>query len=273
MAVLFFILKLLGWLLLAAVVLLVIALLLPLGITLRWTPAALTVQALYGPLRFKLYPRGASAPPKAAPAAKSTAPSPRPVEKTVQGASADVTVKVTPDAPPKQAAAKGESAPKSEPAAAPENSADSAEKDTSGGLPFNISAHIDAAMQLLADDPMAFAKCMLGHTGWLGRRLLRSLRVQHLTVFFAVTGTDAAATAQLYGAAQTLANNLLAFVQQYIRLQSDTLWLEPDFTGQRGSENEVSFHLSACTGVLIWLILRLLYRLYKDPQLQPAAKA
>lgn len=87
-------------------------------------------------------------------------------------------------------------------------------------------------MQLLSNDPMAFARCMLGHTDWLGRHLLRSVRVSGLDIFWTVTADEASATAELFGAEMALANNLLALVQQYIRVQSDRLWLEPDFTGE-----------------------------------------
>ena len=130
-----------------------------------------------------------------------------------------------------------------------------------------------AAMQLLSNDPMAFARCMLGHTGWLGRHLLRSVRMSGLDIFWTVTADEASATAELFGAEMALVNNLLALVQQYIRVQSDRLWLEPDFTGERAGERIVSFRLTSCAAVLLWLVIRLLYRLWKDPQLQPAAKA
>ena len=89
-----------------------------------------------------------------------------------------------------------------------------------------------------------------------------------------VLGCDeASTTAELFGAEMALANNLLALVQQYIRVQSDRLWLEPDFTGERAGERIVSFRLTSCAAVLLWLVIRLLHRLWKDPQLQPAAKA
>ena len=114
---------------------------------------------------------------------------------------------------------------------------------------------------------------MFGHLRWVGRFLARHIKVQHLAVFWTVTGEDAAQTAELYGAAMAAANNLLAFLQQYIRLQSDRLWLEPDFTGERAGERIVSFRLTSCAAVLLWLVIRLLHRLWKDPQLQPAAKA
>lgn len=48
-----------------------------------------------------------------------------------------------------------------------------------------------------------------------------------------MTADEASTTAELFGAEMALANNLLALVQQYIRVQSDRLWLEPDFTGER----------------------------------------
>ena len=89
-----------------------------------------------------------------------------------------------------------------------------------------------------------------------------------------VLGCDeASTTAELFGAEMALANNLLALVQQYVRAQSDRLWLEPDFTGERAGERIVSFRLTSCAAVLLWLVIRLLHRLWKDPQLQPAAKA
>lgn len=155
----------------------------------------------------------------------------------------------------------------------PTESADAEGSAKKGSLPFGISARIDAAMQLLSNDPMAFARCMLGHTGWLGRHLLRSVRVSGLDIFWTVTADEASTTAELFGAEMALANNLLALVQQYIRVQSDRLWLEPDFTGECAGERIVSFRLTSCAAVLLWLVIRLLHRLWKDPRLQPAAKA
>lgn len=284
MAILFFILRLIGWVLLAILLLLVVALLLPLGIQAAYRPGEAFAKAFYGPLKFTLWPRGGtqgaqskakSKPTQKSPDKPDTSPPPT-VIKTVEGEKASVTVKVEPDksalpAPaPRPAATAAQAEAKTTPASAPEETPPA--QDSKGGLPFGISDHIDAAMQLLSDDPMAFAKCMLGHTGWLGRRLLRTVRVQHLDVFWTVTADEASTTAELYGAEMAVLNNLLAFLQQYIRLQSDRLWLEPDFTGERTGERNISFRVSIGTGVLLWLLLRLLWRLWKDPQLQPAVK-
>ena len=284
MAILFFILRLIGWVLLAILLLLVVALLLPLGIQAAYRPGEAFAKAFYGPLKFTLWPRGGtqgaqskakSKPTQKSPEKPDTSPPPT-VIKTVEGEKASVTIKVEPDksalpAPtPRPAATAAQAEAKTTPASAPEETPPA--QNSKGGLPFGISDHIDAAMQLLSDDPMAFAKCMLGHTGWLGRRLLRTVRVQHLDVFWTVTADEASTTAELYGAEMAALNNLLAFLQQYIRLQSDRLWLEPDFTGERTGERNISFRVSTGTGVLLWLLLRLLWRLWKDPQLQPTVK-
>lgn len=284
MAILFFILRLIGWVLLTILLLLVVALLLPLGIQAAYRPREAFAKAFYGPLKFTLWPRGGtqgaqskakSKPTQKSPEKPDTSPPPT-VIKTVEGEKASVTIKVEPDksalpAPaPRPAATTAQAEAKTTPASAPEETPPT--QNSKGGLPFGISDHIDAAMQLLSDDPMAFAKCMLGHTGWLGRRLLRTVRVQHLDVFWTVTADEASTTAELYGAEMAALNNLLAFLQQYIRLQSDRLWLEPDFTGERTGERNISFRVSIGTGVLLWLLLRLLWRLWKDPQLQPAVK-
>ena len=111
---------------------------------------------------------------------------------------------------------------------------------------------------------------MFGHLRWIGRFLARHIKVQHLTVFWTVTGEDAAQTAELYGAAMAVANNLLAFLQQVVCLQCDHLQLEPDFTGQRRGERYISGRLHTHPFLLLWLLIRLLFHLGKDPQLQPA---
>lgn len=280
MAILLFILRLIGWVLLAVLVLLILALLLPLGIQFAYRPDNLQIKAFYGPVRFTLWPRD-SADEK--PPAKKKAPevraAPPTVTKTVEGEKAFVSVKVVPDkAPPTEPAQSPATSAQEPPKAAPVPESASAEKnapqpEANDGLPFGISEHIDAALQLLSDEPAAFIQCMLGHTGWLGRWLLRTVRVRHLDVFWTVTAEEASATAELYGAEMAALNNLLALLQQYVRLQSDRLWLEPDYTGERRGERTVSFRMTIGTGVLLWIILRLLYRLWKDPQLQPAAKA
>lgn len=251
MAILLFLLRLIGWVLLAVLLLLLVALLIPLGVRFAYRPGSVRATACYGPLHFTLWPRKGQ---------------PEALKKPASAAKPAQTVARQPAAQGKPEAPKPADS-------VPTESADAEGSAKKGSLPFGISTRIDAAMQLLSNDPIAFARCMLGHTDWLGRHLLHSVRVSGLDIFWTVTADEASTTAELFGAEMALANNLLALVQQYIRVQSDRLWLEPDFTGERAEERIVSFRLTSCAAVLLWLVIRLLHRLWKDPQLQPAAKA
>ena len=75
MAVFLFLLRLIGWILLALLVILLAALVLPLGIRVSYHPGSLRVRAYYGPLQFALWPRGGAG---NAPAAPQAAPAPAP---------------------------------------------------------------------------------------------------------------------------------------------------------------------------------------------------
>ena len=276
MAILLFLLRLIGWVLLAVLLLLLVALLIPLGVRFVYRPGSVRATACYGPLHFTLWPRKGQ--PETLKKPASAAPPGQTVRKTADGEQASVTVEVRPAAKPAQTVAQQPAAQGKPEAPKPADSVPTESADAEGSakkssLPFGISARIDAAMQLLSNDPMAFARCMLGHTGWLGRHLLRSVRVSGLDIFWTVTADEASATAELFGAEMALANTLQALAQQNIRVQSARLWHEPDFTGERAGERIVSFRLTSCAAVLLWLVIRLLHRLWKDPQLQPAVKA
>ena len=201
MAILLFLLRLIGWVLLAVLLLLFVALLIPLGVRFAYRPGSVRATACYGPLHFTLWPRRGQ--PEALKKPASAAPPGHTVRKTADGEQASVTVEVKPDKPAakpaqtvaRQPAAQGKpEAPK--PAdSVPAESADAEGSAKKSSLPLGISTRIDAAMQLLSNDPMAFARCMLGHTGWLGRHLLRSVRVSGLDIFWTVTADEASTTA------------------------------------------------------------------------------
>ena len=101
MAILFFILRLIGWVLLAILLLLVVALLLPLGIQAAYRPGEAFAKAFYGPLKFTLWPRGgtqgAQSKAKSKPTQKSPekpdTSTPPTVIKTVEGEKASVTIR------------------------------------------------------------------------------------------------------------------------------------------------------------------------------------
>lgn len=169
MAILLFLLRLIGWVLLAVLLLLLVALLIPLGVRFAYRPGSVRATACYGPLHFTLWPRKGQ--PEALKKPASAAPPGQTVRKTADGEQASVTVEVKPDKPAqtvaRQPAAQGKpEAPK--PAdSVPAEDADAEGSAKKSGLPFGISARIDAAMQLLSNDPMAFAgACWATQAGW-----------------------------------------------------------------------------------------------------------
>ena len=256
LTVLLAVLKFVGWLLLFLLALLVVLLILPVELRFAYQAGKPSLTAWYGPLHFTLWPRAAA---KDTAAQHPAAPQPAPAAQP----SAEPALSKTQPAP--AAAPAGAAAPTPAPA-----TEFTGEHPKSSALPFHISERIETALNLLTHDPAAFVRCMFGHLRWVGRFLARHIKVQHLTVFWTVTGEDAAQTAELYGAAMAAANNLLAFLQQVVCLQCDHLQLEPDFTGQRRGERHIFGRLHTHLFLLLWLLIRLLFRLGKDPQLQPA---
>ena len=262
MTILLVILKILGAALLILLLLLLAALLLPLGLDIRYAAGQWQVQARYALLHFALYPPK-SAPQQAASPAREVPKEPaaqKPPPPAAKAEPAQNTQKAdkTQSPPPKQPtppAAKAQAKP--------------APKPQAGGLPFGIGARLDAALALLQRDPVAFVKCAFGHLGWLGRGAAKSLRLAHVTVFWTVTGQDAAATAVTYGALLGALNTAWALLQQSVRVQADRLWLEPDFTGQQKADRCISLQVRSCAAVLLWLALRFARRLYKEPLWQP----
>ena len=262
MTILLAILKILGAALLILLLLLLAALLLPLGLDIRYAAGQWQVQARYALLHFALYP------PKSAP---QQTPSPAPETPKENPPAAE-----KPNPPPAAKAEPAQNTQKADkpqpPPKQPTPPADKAQakpKPQAGGLPFGIGARIDAALALLQRDPVAFVKCAFGHLGRLGRGLAKSLRLCHVTVFWTVTGQDAAATAVTYGALLGALNTAWALLQQSVRVQADRLWLEPDFTGQQKADRCISLQVRSCAAVLLWLALRFARRLYKEPLWQP----
>lgn len=258
MTILLVILKILGAVLLILLFLLLAALLLPLGLDIRYAAGQWQVQAWYALLHFALYPPKSApqqAPSPAREAPKEPAAQKPPPPPAAKAEPAQNTQKADKTQPPPPPAAKAQAKPEPKPQA--------------GELPFGIGARLDAALALLQRDPVAFVKCAFGHLGWLGRGAAKSLRLCHVTVFWTVTGQDAAATAVTYGALLGALNTAWALLQQSVRVQADRLWLEPDFTGRQKADRCISLQVRSCAAVLLWLALRFARRLYKEPLWQP----
>ncbi|HIZ62376.1 MAG TPA: hypothetical protein H9724_06380 [Candidatus Gemmiger avistercoris] len=244
MPVVLMILKVLLALLAVLLLLLAAALLLPLGFAVEYRAGRFRLKAVYGPLRRTFWSFHLKRP--AAPAGG------RPRPAASGRASRPGSASPPPDSAP--------AAPAAEPVPA--------EEEETPQIPAGAIGRVERVLTLLEDDPQALLHCAWEHMRWLDRHSFFKVRVRHLNVFWTVTCEDASRTAIAYGAALSALNTALAAVQQMLHLQSDRLCLEPDFTGQRRKEREISFTVSACAA----LMFHLLYRIWKDPLLQPAPR-
>lgn len=263
MPVLFAVLKVAAILLFIVAALLVAAMFVPLGFAIEYRPGRVQVWAVYGPLRRTVWSRQArpkparksntQAPSDTPPAAHETPPAtpPPPSPKTTDTQES----KTLPPEPVVQHTVPGTVPPKP---------TEEKEEASSGA----VMGRLERILDLMTENPRALASCVLGHMRWLQRHSRFKIHIRHLNVFWTVTGEDAAQTAIAYGAEMAALNTLLALAQQTVRMQSDCLWLEPDFTGTRLAERRISCTVSARA----ILMFHLLYRIWKDPLLQPASQ-
>ena len=256
MAVVLLILKIIGVVLLVLLALVMLVLLTPMGVAGEWRAGTLSVRLKIGPLSFALWPH-TEKPPPAKTGGKPAGERPSPAQPAPQSQAAA-------PKPPEPAAQKPVPPPSKAAAPEPEKT------EKASPLPAFLQKRLDAAIAYARKDPVAFAGTMLGHAGWFTKRLLKGLRVRHLCIWWSITGEDAAQTALLFGQMMTLSNNLLTYLRQFISIEADSLWLEPDFTGQQRSRRAVSGQLTARPGTLLLLAARFGWRLWHDPNFQPS---
>lgn len=258
------VLKVLAIFLLLVAILVIVALLLPLGFAVEYRPGRFRVSAVYGPFRRTIWAhrtrsRTASA-VREKPAAsqrKRDATAASAVSDTSVAQSAPVTPEESALTPPVAEAVPGE------PVTVPEPLLPEDEEEA---LPEGAMGRLERMLILLEEDPKKLGNCILGHMRWLHRHSFFKMSIRQVDVFWTVTCEDAAITATAYGAEMAAFNTALALVQQTVRLKCKRLWLEPDFTGARRAERKISCVVSASA----ILMIHLLYRIWKDPLLQPA---
>lgn len=242
MTILLWVLRGIGILLLAALVLLAAALLLPAGIEVQWRQGReLEVWLTVGPFRRRFFPPRAERPETAGrPQALRGAADDRPSQPTAvrpERAGSD-------SAPPAGPGTSEKRAPDGV-GAAPRPGA-GAEKPASGGSgvqqPYD---EVDAMYERLMGDPVRYAKMASRWAKGPGGILLRRLRVRHVRVVWTVTGPDAAATAVTYGALIAACNTAWAILQDLVDIRAEELRIEPDFTGERTAERCFACQITA----------------------------
>lgn len=239
-------------LVLLVVVLVLAALLLvvPVGISVRWTPAVgAVVKACLGPVRYMLYPRRkkkAKKKPQSAPEKPKTGDnSPKAPEPAAPTATS------VPEAP-------AASAPVQAPARETEPAA--AVPDPEPPLPPLTDIPQDELEPDERDALLGAAKVFFQTLAPHRARLLRGVEVRKLTVFWTVTGDDAADTAVAYGRRMALANNLLGLARQYLSIRADSLRMEPDFTGQMAEKRIFSCQIQTRPYIILLILFYLMRR-------------
>lgn len=285
LAVVLMVLKIIGMILLALLLLLLLALLLPAGIHFRWSHiGGLRLQLCYGPLHFTLYPRKAdeeekkaepkaetkqgntpkteptsAAPPKPTPPpAKAELPAQPTMEKQMEPTVAKPAKAPETSPQPEQAVPK----PKAKSAPAAETPAAEPQPEEDIGLVDRIKAAVRA-------DPVGYVRHLFSVLRASVGPLLRGFRVSKLNVIWTITGETAAETAILYGQTLTTLNTILAIAQDHIKIQSDQLWLEADYTGSAKQQRVVSLKLLLCPLLALVTVVCFVWHAWHDPQLLP----
>lgn len=242
-------------LVLVALAVAVVLLLAPVGLTLRWTPAAgVSVGAYAGPLHRVLYPWQHHKKPKKEKAA------PKKEKREVSSASpAQPALEPSPEAAPPSP----EKQPEAELPHQAQGSAPVASEEASADPEPPLPPLEPVTEDLTPGEQEALlgaARIFFGTLAPYRARLLRGITVQKLHVFWTVTGEDAADTAVAYGRRMALINNLLALARQFLTIRAESLRMEPDFTGEMAGKRIFSCQIRTRPYIILLILFYLMRR-------------
>ncbi|MCI7325595.1 DUF2953 domain-containing protein [bacterium] len=270
LAVLLTVLKILGIVLAVILVLVAVVLVLPVGLSLRYEGKTLELRLRAGPVRILLYPRpsqsAAQARQGAAPEAAPAGPgrdSPKPAAPRCAPAGQSAAQAAGPAVPKASVAA---------PAGQPEKKAGekSPNKNKASARPEKPGL-VERVLGAFRSNPVEFLSHLFSLVMAAGGWLLHGVRITRLRVLWTVTREDASDTAITYGRAVAALNTALAVARDHMKIESEELRLEPDFTGERAAQRRISFELFTRPVIVLVIGVRLLRRFLHDPVLFPKA--
>ena len=270
LAVLLTVLKILGIVLAVILVLVAIVLVLPVGLSLRYEGKTLELRLRAGPVRILLYPRpsqsAAQARQGAAPEAAPAGPgrdSPKPAAPRCARAGESAAQAAGPAVPKASVAA---------PAGQPEKKAGekSPNKNKASARPEKPGL-VERVLGAFRSNPVEFLSHLFSLVMAAGGWLLHGVRITRLRVLWTVTREDASDTAITYGRAVAALNTALAVARDHMKIESEELRLEPDFTGERAAQRRISFELFTRPVIVLVIGVRLMRRFLHDPVLFPKA--
>lgn len=270
LAVVLTVLKILGIVLAVILVLVAVVLVLPVGLSLRYEGKTLELRLRAGPVRILLYPRPSQS---AAQARQGAAPEAAPA-----GPGRDSSKPAAPRcarAGESAAQAAGPAVPKASvaaPAGQPEKKAGekSPNKNKASARPEKPGL-VERVLGAFRSNPVEFLSHLFSLVMAAGGWLLHGVHITRLRVLWTVTREDASDTAITYGRAVAALNTALAVARDHIKIESEELRLEPDFTGERAAQRRISFELFTRPVIVLVIGVRLLRRFLHDPVLFPKA--
>ena len=270
LAVLLTVLKILGIVLAVILVLVAVVLVLPVGLSMRYEGKTLELRLRAGPVRILLYPRASQsaaqarqgAAPEAAPAGPGR-DSPKPAAPRCARAGESAAQAAGPAVPKASVAA---------PAGQPEKKAGekSPNKNKASARPEKPGV-VERVLGAFRSNPVEFLSHLFSLVMAAGGWLLHGVRITRLRVLWTVTREDASDTAITYGRAVAALNTALAVARDHMKIESEELRLEPDFTGERAAQRRISFELFTRPVIVLVIGVRLLRRFLHDPVLFPKA--
>ena len=270
LAVLLTVLKILGIVLAVILVLVAVVLVLPVGLSMRYEGKTLELRLRAGPVRILLYPRASQsaaqarqgAAPEAAPAGPGR-DSPKPVAPRCAWAGESAAQAAGPAVPKASVAA---------PAGQPEKKAGekSPNKNKASARPEKPGV-VERVLGAFRSNPVEFLSHLFSLVMAAGGWLLHGVRITRLRVLWTVTREDASDTAITYGRAVAALNTALAVARDHMKIESEELRLEPDFTGERAAQRRISFELFTRPVIVLVIGVRLMRRFLHDPVLFPKA--
>lgn len=264
-AVLLFILKTIGILLAAVLILLLAVLLIPVSLWVDYHDEALTLQVGALGLRYTVFPKKETDNAKKADERTATAKKQAAKDQNVKGSTIsepqqssglESSVKVNPVEGNQNAGSKitvqkipddkqQEAKPAMEQKAEQADTKQQADKSTLLGLTFN---------QLVT---------AVRGVGALGKAILCGIKVRHIRVYLPVEGADAADTAIQYGHKQAWLHAGLGFLNRAMWLEFDECYLDADFLQEKQKKERFSCQISAQLIIMVIAVARFIWLLWK----------
>lgn len=259
MAVLWLILKGIGWVLLVLLALLIAALLVPVTAELCYEKGQFSAALRVLAVRVKLYPRPEK-PEKPQKQKKPRRPKKaKPVTKkpTAQAAAEQEKAAATEQTP----AHKPQAEVSEQKQTAPQPAARQTGKATARPPQQKAGKAAQQKPEKTLQETLDWVLAWVRTGGQILRRLLEGFKIHHIQIYLPVHGESAASTALAVGAVHAGLGASFGMLQNFLDLRMEQLVIEPDYTGEhQGREHfscKITSHLIIMVITGVWALLRL----------------